>query len=90
MADEKKADERKTLVGFEFDGKKYEVVAEAAKSYKLCKRLSCPGKYGPDSFYAAIETLFDGHDEEYVEQAGGMFKLNDLISAALTAVGSKN
>ena len=90
MAAADKTPEGKHLIEFDFEGKKYQVVSEAAKDYKLCKHLSCPARYGMDAFYSAIETLFDGHDDEYVEQAGGMFRLNDLIGAALQAVGSKN
>ena len=90
MAEQKQTPVEKHLIEFEFEGKKYQVVSEAAKDYGLCKHLSCPARYGMDAFYSAIETLFDGHDDEYVERAGGMFRLNDLIGAALKAVGSKN
>ena len=90
MAEQKQTTVGKHLIEFDFEGKKYQVVSEAAKDYKLCKHLSCASKYGPTVFYDAIERLFDGHDEEYLEEAGGMFRLNDFVDAALKAVGSKN
>lgn len=65
---------------------------DALNNYKNMKALALADK-NPAGFYAALESIYMGHDEEYVERVGGMEgleKLNNAAAEAVAAINAKN
>ena len=76
-------------ITFTVDGVDGEFVCDAdeLKSYKTAKQLARADEDFSLSF-DVMERVFMGNDEEYIERLGGSVdRLNDLLAAALDAVG---
>lgn len=76
-------------ITFTVDGVDGEFVCDAdeLKSYKTAKQLARADEDFSLSF-DVMERVFMGRDEEYIERLGGSVdRLNDLLAAALDAVG---
>jgi hypothetical protein len=81
-----------TPVKFTVDGVDGEFVCDAdeVKSYKTIKQFA-RGDDDPAGIFDAMERMFPGHDEEYMERLGGdIERMNDLCNAAMEAVKAKN
>ncbi|QWT18096.1 hypothetical protein KPC83_02915 [Collinsella sp. zg1085] len=63
--------------------------ADELKSYKTMKQLALSEKH-PDGLFEAVERIYMGHDEDYVERVGGFTGLAKLNDAALEAARVKN
>ena len=84
------ADKKTKPVSFEFEGKTFECDPKACHDYKVVKAMA---KYesDPAGYFAAIERVLMGRDEEYAEMLGGDMKdLEKLVMAAFEVVGAKN
>ncbi len=78
-------------VKFHVDGVEGEffVDKDAINNYKNMKALALADK-NPAGFYAALEAIYMGKDEEYVDRVGGMEGLEKLNNAAAEAVAAAN
>lgn len=76
-------------VKFKVEGVKGEffVDADALADYKTAKALALAEK-NPAGMYEALERIYMGHDEEYVERVGGVNGMEKLNGAAITAVNA--
>ncbi len=63
--------------------------ADELKSYRTVKQLSL-AETRPDGMFEALERVYMGRDEEYVERVGGMERLHLLNDAAAEAAKAKN
>lgn len=63
--------------------------ADELESYKTIKQFA-RGEEDPAGLFDAIERVYMGHDEEYVERVGGMTGLGRLNDAAVEACRAKN
>lgn len=65
------------------------VDADEMKNYRTVKAFALSEKYaGP--MFEALERVFMGHDEEYVDRIGGVDNLASLLDAAAEAAKAKN
>lgn len=78
-------------VKFNVEGVKgdFFVDADALNDYRVLKALAFSSK-NPAGFYEALEKIYMGNDEEYVERVGGISNLEKLNDAAAEAVQAKN
>lgn len=58
-------------------------------SYSTLKQLACSDE-NPAGMFHAMERIYMGNDDEYVERVGGMANLAKLNDAATEAVKAKN
>ena len=66
------------------------VDADEIKNYRTVKAMAMSDK-DPAGFFAAMERIYMGHDEEYMDRVGGsMDELAVLNDAAAKAVDAKN
>ena len=74
-------------VKFTVEGVKGEffVDADELNNYRTMKALAMAEK-NPVGFYEAIERIYMGNDEEYIDRVGGMDGLEKLNNAAAEAV----
>lgn len=74
-------------VKFSVDGVKGEffVDADELNNYRTMKALAF-GTKNPVGMYEALERIYMGHDEEYVERVGGLGNVEKLNNAAAEAV----
>lgn len=63
--------------------------ADQLTGYRTLKQLALADK-NPQGMFEALERIYMGHDEEYVERVGGMDGLAKLNDAATQAVKAKN
>lgn len=63
--------------------------ADEMRSYKTIKQLAL-GDEDLGGMFRAMERIYMGHDEEYVERVGGFERAGRLNSAATEAVRAKN
>ena len=63
--------------------------ADQLMSYRTLKQFAFSDK-NPAGFFDALERVYMGRDEEYVERVGGMDGLAKLNDAATEAVKAKN
>ena len=77
------------VVAFSLDGKEFEADRSALTSYKVTKMVA-NAENDPCGYFEAMERIFMGRDEEYVERVGGMDGLAKLNDAATEAVKAKN
>lgn len=63
--------------------------ADQLTSYRTVKQLAFSEK-NPAGMFHALERIYMGNDEEYVERVGGMENLSKLNDAATEAVKAKN
>jgi hypothetical protein len=63
--------------------------ADELKSYRTIKQLSLAEKH-PDGLFEALERVYMGKDEEYVERVGGFESIHELNDAAAEAAKAKN
>ncbi len=77
-------------VTFEIDGVEgsFVVDADEFKNYKTIKQLAFSGVNAAGCF-EAMERLFMGKDEEYVERVGGVGNMETLLDAAANAAKVK-
>lgn len=65
------------------------VDADEVKSYRTCKAMALADK-NPSAFYAAMERIYMGRDEEYADRVSGLENglaaLNDAAAEAVTSV----
>jgi hypothetical protein len=81
-----------TPVTFTIDGVEGDFTCDAdeVKSYKTVKQFAM-GDDNPAGVFEAMERIFPGHDEEYMERIGGDIEsMNTLCNAAMEAVKAKN
>lgn len=76
-----------TEIPFAVDGidGEFTVDADALKSYKTMKQLA-QAETNPAGMFDAIERIYMGHDEEFIDRVGGIDNLGKLNDAALAAV----
>lgn len=68
----------------------FEVDEKAATSYRVLKRMA-QGDERPAGVFEAVEALFPGNDEKYMDRLGGSADdLEKLVNAAFEAVKAKN
>ena len=65
------------------------VDADALRDYRTIKAFALADA-NPAGFYAAMEKVYMGKDEEYAERVGGIDHIADLNTAAAEAVNAKN
>lgn len=63
--------------------------ADQLTSYRTVKQLAF-SEENPAGMFHALERIYMGNDEEYVERVGGMENLSKLNDAATEAVKAKN
>lgn len=63
--------------------------ADQLTSYRTVKQLAF-SEENPAGMFHALERIYMGNDEEYVERVGGMENLSKLNNAATEAVKAKN
>lgn len=63
--------------------------ADQLTSYRTLKQFALAEKH-PAGMFEALERVYMGNDEEYVERVGGMDNLAELNDAATKAVKAKN
>lgn len=75
------------LIEFTVDGADgtFEVDADALKSYKTMKQLA-QAEANPAGMFEAIERIYAGRDEEYMERLGDVARIGELNDAAIKAV----
>ena len=78
-------------VVFEVEGVDGEFACDAdeMRSYRTIKQLAM-GDVRPAGVFEAMERVYMGRDEEYVERVGGVDALARLNDAATEAVKAKN
>lgn len=65
------------------------VDADEMKNYRTVKAFALSEKQAAPTF-EALERVFMGHDEEYVDRVGGVDNLASLLDAAAEAAKAKN
>lgn len=65
------------------------VDADEMKNYRTVKAFALSEKQAAPMF-EALERVFVGHDEEYVDRVGGVDNLASLLDAAAEAAKAKN
>lgn len=65
------------------------VDSDEMKSYKTVKAFALSEQNAAPMF-EAMERVFMGHDEEYVDRVGGMDNIGSLVDAAVEAAKAKN
>ncbi len=65
------------------------VDSDEMKSYKTVKAFALSEQNAAPMF-EAMERVFMGHDEEYVDRVGGMDNIGSLVDAAAEAAKAKN
>ncbi|OUP10999.1 hypothetical protein [Collinsella sp. An2] len=63
--------------------------ADQLTSYRTIKQFAL-GDKNPEGLFEALERVYMGKDEEYVDRVGGMDGLAKLNDAATAAVKAKN
>lgn len=63
--------------------------ADELRSYRTVKQLAM-SEENPAGMFHALERIYMGNDEEYVERVGGLENLPKLNDAATGAAGAKN
>lgn len=78
-------------VKFNIDGVEGDFFCDADQltSYKTVKQLAF-SEENPAGMFHALERIYMGSDEEYVERVGGLENLSKLNDAATEAVKAKN
>lgn len=78
-------------VKFQVDGVDGDFFCDADEltSYRTIKQFTL-GNKNPSGLFEALERVYMGHDEEYVDRVGGMDGLRRLTDAATEAVKAKN
>ena len=80
------------MVKFTIEGVKgdFFVDPDETRSYRNVKAFAL-AEVNPTGLFSALERIFDGKDEEYIDRVGGIDQLEKLVSAAIEAVnGAKN
>lgn len=62
---------------------------DALNDYRTVKAFAMAEK-NPTGFYLAMEKIYMGNDEDYVERVGGLDSISKLNDAAAEAVNAKN
>lgn len=80
-----------TEVKFQVEGVEGDFFCDADQltCYRTLKQLAF-ADHNPAGMFQALERIYMGHDEEYVERVGGMDCLPKLNDAATEAVKAKN
>lgn len=63
--------------------------ADEIRNYRTIKQIARL-ESDPAGFFSALERIYMGMDEEYVERVGGFEHIGSLNDAAALAAGSKN
>lgn len=79
------------IIKFSHKGKEFEADTKALTDYSMIKHIANV-ETDPAGYFAALEKVFIGRDEEYIAQLGGdASAMAGLYAAAAQAVaGSKN
>ena len=70
-------------------GGEFECDADSLRDYRTLKQFALADK-NPAGLFEALERVYMGRDEEYVERVGGMDGLAKLNDAAVEAAKAKN
>lgn len=74
------------IIKIEFEGKTFDVDADAFNSYSVAKWIALAGER-IDCAFKAFEAIFSGRDEEYADMLDNdVDKMGELLNAALIAV----
>ena len=77
-------------IEFEYEGPAFEADARELRSYRNSKAIANSSN-DPGGYFAALERIFAGRDEEYAERlGGGADTVANLYVAAAEAAGAKN
>lgn len=78
-------------VTFEVEGVEGEFACDAdeLRSYRTVKQLAM-AEARPEGLFEALERVYMGRDEEYVERVGGFDRIGALNDAAVEAARAKN